>query len=208
MRVLERAGYRPIVPEGVNGLCCGQSFASKGMATEADAKSVELEAALLEASNNGEYPVVLDASACSLRMKTFLAERLQVFDLVEFAHDALLPRLMLQKKSDPVLLHLNCSARRMGFEAKLKQLAAACAEQVVMPPEVKCCGFGGDRGFAVPELNAHALRKLEIPAGCCGGYSSNQTCEIGLTHASGVPYRSIVHLLDECSAEAARMAAC
>lgn len=208
IRVLERAGYRPIVPEGVNGLCCGQSFASKGMAAEADAKSAELEAALLKASNNGQYPVVLDASACTLRMKTFLAERLQVFDLVEFAHDALLPRLMLQKKADPVLLHLNCSARRMGFEAKLKQLAAACAERVVMPPEVKCCGFGGDRGFAVPELNAHALRKLEVPSGCCGGYSSNQTCEIGLTHASGVPYRSIVHLLDECSAEAARMATC
>lgn len=208
IRVLERAGYRPIVPEGVSSLCCGQSFASKGMATEADAKSAELEAALLKASNNGQYPIVMDASACSLRMKTFLAERLPVFDLVEFAHDALLPRLMLQKKSDPVLVHLNCSARRMGFEAKLKQLAAACAEQVVMPPEVKCCGFGGDRGFAVPELNAHALRKLEVPAGCCGGYSSNQTCEIGLTHASGVPYRSIVHLLDECSAEAARMATC
>lgn len=208
IRVLERAGYRPIVPEGVNSLCCGQSFASKGMAAEADAKAAEVEAALLKASNYGEYPIVMDASACTLRMKTFLAERLPVLDLVEFAHDALLPRLMLQKKAEPVLVHLNCSARRMGFEARLKQLAAACAERVVMPPEVKCCGFGGDRGFAVPELNTHALRKLEVPADCCGGYSSNQTCEIGLTHASGVPYRSIVHLLDECSAEAAHMAGC
>ena len=32
IRVLERAGYAPIVPEGVNSLCCGQSFASKGLA--------------------------------------------------------------------------------------------------------------------------------------------------------------------------------
>lgn len=210
IRVLERAGYAPIVPEGVNSLCCGQSFASKGLAEDADRKSAELEAALLKASNNGEYPVILDASACSLRMKTFLAERLKVYDLVEFAHDALLPRLMLHKKAEPVLVHLNCSARRMGFEAKLRQLAAACADQVVLPAEVKCCGFGGDRGFVVPELNAHALRKLhaDVPAGCCGGYSSNQTCEIGLTNATGLPYRSIVHLLDECSAEAARLASC
>ena len=54
------------------------------------------------------------------------------------------------------------------------------------------------------------LRKLhaDIPADCCGGYSSNQTCEIGLTNATGLPYRSIVHLLDECSAEAARLATC
>lgn len=210
IRVLERAGYAPIVPAGVDALCCGQSFASKGMAEEADAKSAELETALRKASDDGKYPIVLDASACSLRMKTFLAERLPVYDLVEFAHDALLPRLMLAKKSAPVLIHLNCSARRMGFDAKLANVARACADQVTMPAEVKCCGFGGDRGFVVPELNAHALRKLhaEVPAGCCGGYSSNQTCEIGLTAATGLPYRSIVHLLDECSVEAARQAIC
>lgn len=210
IRVLERAGYAPVVPEGVDALCCGQSFASKGMPTDADRKSAELEAALRLASENGRHPIVLDASACSLRMKTFLAERLPVYDLVEFAHDALLPRLMLAKKTDPVLIHLNCSARRMGFERKLTQLARACAEQVTLPAEVKCCGFGGDRGFVVPELNAHALRKLaaEIPAGCCGGYSSNQTCEIGLTATTGLPYRSIVHLLDECSREAMRQASC
>ncbi|TAH48940.1 MAG: (Fe-S)-binding protein, partial [Betaproteobacteria bacterium] len=210
IRVLERAGYAPIVPDGVDALCCGQSFASKGLADDADRKSAELEAVLRRASEDGKYPIVLDASACSLRMKTFLAGRLPVYDLVEFAHDALLPRLMLTKKADPVLIHLNCSARRMGFEAKLTKLAKACAEQVTLPPEVKCCGFGGDRGFVVPELNAHALRKLhaDIPAGCCGGYSSNQTCEIGLTAATGLPYRSIVHLLDDCSTEAARMATC
>ncbi len=210
IRVLERAGYAPIIPAGVDALCCGQSFASKGMEAEADQKSAEVEAALRKASNNGEYPIVLDASACSMRMKTYLAERLPVFDLVEFAHDALLPRLMLQKKEAPVLVHLNCSARRMGFESKLKQLAQACATEVVMPAEVKCCGFGGDRGFVVPELNAHALRKIhaDVPANCCGGYSSNKTCEIGLSAATGVPYQSIVHLLDECSAEAARLATC
>jgi D-lactate dehydrogenase len=210
IRVLERAGYAPIVPDGVDALCCGQSFASKGLADEADQKSAELEAVLRRASDNGRYPIVLDASACSLRMKTFLAERLPVFDIVEFAHDALLPRLMLQKKAEPVLLHLNCSASRMGFAAKLKKLADACATQVTQPAGVKCCGFGGDRGFVVPELNAHALRKLhaDVPASCCGGYSSNQTCEIGLTAATGIPYKSIVHLLDECSAEAARLATC
>jgi len=210
IRVLERAGYAPIIPDDVNNLCCGQSFASKGLEGDADRKSAELEAALMKASNDGEYPVVLDASACSLRMKTFLAERLTVYDLVEFAHDALLPRLMLHKKEEPVLIHLNCSARRMGAEAKLRKLADACATRSVLPAEVKCCGFGGDRGFVVPELNAHALRKLhaDVPAGCCGGYSSNQTCEIGLTNATGLPYRSIVHLLDECSEEAARLATC
>ena len=40
---------------------------SKGLADEADQKSAELEAVLRRASDNGRYPIVLDASACSLR---------------------------------------------------------------------------------------------------------------------------------------------
>ena len=78
---------------------------------------------------------------------------------------------------------------------------AACAETVIVPPDVKCCGFGGDRGFSVPELNAHALRTLPdaLPADCQEGFSSNRTCEIGLTAHSGIPYRSLACLLDECS---------
>ena len=58
------------------------------------------------------------------------------------------------------------------------------------------------------KLRGGRAARRESPAGCCGGYSSNQTCEIGLTDATGLPYRSIVHLLDECSAEAARLATC
>jgi len=49
-----------------------------------------------------------------------------------------------------------------------------------------------------PELNDHALRRLPdaIPTGCEGGYSSNRTCEIGLSDHSGLPYRSIAYLVD------------
>ena len=35
-----------------------------------------------------------------------------------------------------------------------------CAEKVVTP-DVICCGFAGDRGFTVPELNAFGLRRLK-----------------------------------------------
>jgi D-lactate dehydrogenase len=68
---------------------------------------------------------------------------------------------------------------------------------------VTCCGFGGDRGFVVPELNVHALRKVHdaLPANCCEGVSTNRTCEIGLTAETGRPYRSVAYLLEECSRE-------
>lgn len=31
------------------------------------------------------------------------------------------------------------------------------------------------------------------------GYSNSRTCEIGLTTNSGIPYESIVYLVDQCT---------
>ena len=201
IELLTRAGYAPILPEGFDSLCCGQMLASKGMAEEADAMSEMLESALMKASQNGKYPVIMDASTCSIRMQKHLAGRIQLYDFHEFAHDALLPRLMIHKKTGPVALHVNCSVRKNGSDAKLKTLLAACVEQIVEPAGVTCCGFAGDRGFVVPELNRHALRKIhaELPANCSCGVSSNRTCEIGLTAETGINYQSIAYLLEQCS---------
>ncbi len=204
MELLVRAGYAPRLPEGFDKLCCGQMMASKGMAKEADAMSDTVSAALLKAADDGQggyYPVIMDASTCSVRMQKVLAGRLHLYDFHEFAHDALLPRLRLTRKTEPVALHINCSVRRTASDAKLRKVLQACAQQIVEPAGVNCCGFGGDRGFVVPELNTHALRKVHdaLPANCCEGVSTNRTCEIGLTAATGRPYRSIAYLLEECS---------
>ncbi|WP_281984433.1 FAD-binding and (Fe-S)-binding domain-containing protein [Azonexus hydrophilus] len=201
LELLRRAGYAPILPDGFDQLCCGQMLASKGLALEADAMSAQLEAALLKASDNGRHPVIMDASTCTARMQQHLAGRLQLFDFHEFAHDALLPRLMIVRQAEPVALHINCSVRKTGSDAKLRALLKACAETVIEPAAVTCCGFAGDRGFAVPELNQHALRHLKpaLPAGCACGVSTNRTCEIGLTAESGIDYRSIAYLLEKCS---------
>ncbi len=199
--LLLRAGYAPRLPEGFDGLCCGQMLASKGLAAEAEAMAERLAAALLTASDNGRYPVIMDASTCSLRMQEHLAGRLAVLDFHQFAHDALLPRLRLVKLAAPLALHVSCSVRKSGAEAKLRRLVQACAERVVEPAGVSCCGFAGDRGFVVPELNRHALRKLhrDLPPDCCSGVSTNRTCEIGLSAESGFVYRSVAYLLEECS---------
>jgi D-lactate dehydrogenase len=206
MELLVRAGYAPILPEGFDKLCCGQMLASKGMAEEADAMAATLTAALLKAADNGQggyLPVVMDASTCSVRMQKVLAGRLTLLDFHEFAHDALLPRLRLTKKPGPIALHINCSVRRTASDAKLRAVLDACATETVEPAGVTCCGFAGDRGFVVPELNAHALRKLHeaLPKNCCEGVSTNRTCEIGLTAETGRSYRSIAYLLEECSKE-------
>jgi D-lactate dehydrogenase len=200
-QILIRAGYAPRLPHRFDQLCCGQMLASKGLAEEADASAARLALALIEASEGGRFPVVMDASACSARMQVHLAGRLQVFDFHEFAHDALLPRLQLIKQAGPLALHINCSVRKSGSESKLQKVVAACVDQVIEPSAVSCCGFAGDRGFVVPELNQHALRKLndELPGNCTCGISTNRTCEIGLTAESGRRYRSLAYLLEECS---------
>jgi D-lactate dehydrogenase len=204
MELLVRAGYAPRLPEGFDKLCCGQMMASKGMSDEADAMAEAVTLALLKAADNGQggyYPVIMDASTCSVRMQKVLAGRLQLLDFHEFAHDALLPRLRLTKKPGPIALHINCSVRRIASDTKLRTLMKACVAEVVEPAGVTCCGFGGDRGFVVPELNVHALRKVHdaLPTNCCEGVSTNRTCEIGLTAETGRPYRSIAYLLEECS---------
>jgi len=201
MTLLTRAGYAPHLPQDFDKLCCGQMLASKGMAEEAEGMSIRLESALMKASENGRYPVIMDASTCTARMKKHLAGRLKLHDFHEFAHDALLPRLMITREAGPVALHINCSVRKIGNEGKLRSLLAACVDQVVEPASVTCCGFAGDRGFVVPELNKHALRGIhdELPANCACGVSTNRTCEIGLTAETGRNYQSIAYLLEKCS---------
>ena len=89
----------------------------------------------------------------------------------------------------------------MGLAGAIRELGEACAEQVVVPDGIACCGFAGDRGFSFPELNASALSGLRaaLTETCEAGYSNSRTCEIGLSLHSGIPYRSIVYLVDRCS---------
>jgi D-lactate dehydrogenase len=201
-RVLRRAGFAVVVPPAVGALCCGQPFDSKGHQHTAEAKAGELEAALRAASDDGRLPIVFDTSPCAYRMKQSVQARLPVFDLVEFLHDRVLPRLRIRPLDAPVAVHPVCSVRKMGLEAKLHAVARACARAVTTPADVGCCGWAGDRGFTFPELNAHALRALprSLPPDCAAGFSTSRTCEIGLAAHAGVPYRSIVYLVDVCSA--------
>ncbi|MFM1891635.1 MAG: hypothetical protein RLZ44_712, partial [Pseudomonadota bacterium] len=200
-RLLRKAGFEPLYPEGLAGLCCGQPFESKGLAAAADRKSGELEAALAAASAGGRLPIVFDTSPCAYRMKRYLGARLQVMEITECLQDLVLPRLQLVPRDATVTVHPVCSARKMGTDSRLLAIARACAREVVSVEAVGCCGFAGDKGFNLPELNAHALRQLRaaLPPNCSSGYSTSRTCEIGLSHHAGLPYQSIVHLVDECS---------
>jgi D-lactate dehydrogenase len=197
-RVFARAGFQLVTPEGVEDLCCGQLFDTKGFPDAADLKARELVERLGSAD---PIPVIFDASPCASRMKAFSGPRFQAMDLLQFLREKVAPRLTLSKAKEPIAVHATCTLRKAGLAPALMELAGMCAEQVIAPPGVTCCGFAGDKGFYTPELNDHALRHLSeaLPEDCHEGYSTNRTCEIGLSSHSGRRYRSMLHLVDEAS---------
>lgn len=199
--LLRKAGYEVVFPENMERLCCGTIWESKGMADIADRKTAELEEALWRASGEGRWPVLCDQSPCLHRMREKIG-RMKLYEPAEFIWTFLRDRLEFRPQPGPVAVHVTCSMRRMGLAGVIVALARLCADEVVVPEEVGCCGFAGDRGFTHPEVNAWALRKLRPVierSGAKAGYSNSRTCEIGLSARSGVPYVSIVYLVDACT---------
>ena len=174
---------------------------SKGMPDIAQNKTDELEEALLKASENGKYPVVCDQSPCLHHMREHM-KKVKPFELIEFIHDHVAQDLEFTPTDEPIALHLTCSTKLMKIDDKVLDLAKRCSRSVLVPEGIGCCGFAGDKGFTHPELNAYALRKLcpQIEAaGIRRGFSNSRTCEIGLSTHSGVPYQSLIYLIDECT---------
>ncbi len=200
LAVLAKAGYDVLFPKNLAALCCGMAFASKGFTAEAEAKARELSAALLEASDNGRYPVVTDTSPCMQHMMETLDPSLKLFEPVSFVLEELQDKLVFTRLPRRVAIHVTCSTRKMGLAGKLEELARLCAREVVVPVGTECCGFAGDRGFTHPELNQSALLDLRKQVCTCeAGYSTSRTCEIGLALHSGIPYYSILALVDEAT---------
>ncbi len=203
--LLEKAGYGVIYPENIKNLCCGMPYSSKGLVRQANQKATELTSYLINASENGKYPIVFDTSPCVKTMREFelvkSTTNLKIYDSIEFIYEFMLDKLQIIKREETVTIHPTCSTTKMEDVEILKRIAEACVTNVVVPKEITCCGFAGDRGFTFPELNASALSKLksEIPQSCSAGYSTSKTCEIGLSLHSGIEYKSIVYLVDKCS---------
>ncbi len=198
---LDKVGYEIIYPEGMQNLCCGMIWESKGMPDIANRKTKELEDALWKASQEGKYPVLCDQSPCMHRMRDHI-KKMHLYEPVEFIHDLVAPDLEFTQTDEPITVHVTCTMRHMGLGEKVIALAKMCSRNVIVPEGVGCCGFAGDKGFTNPELNKYALRKLRPQlekAGVKRGFSNSRTCEIGLTTNSGVPYQSIVYLVDECA---------
>ena len=201
VELMQKAGYQVIFPKDMDSLCCGTIWESKGLPEIAVKKTRQLEEALWEASEYGKWPVICDQSPCLHRMKQHIT-KVQLYESAEFIWKFLRDRLTFTQTDTPVALHLTCSTKLMKIDRIVHDLACLCSSNVLVPQGVGCCGFAGDKGMTHPELNAYALRKLcsQIQErGIEVGYSNSRTCEIGLQTNSGIPYRSIVYLVNNCT---------
>ena len=196
--LLEKAGYQVVFPDNLDSLCCGQPFASKGYAEQAEHKRQELIGALLHASRGGLDPIYCDTSPCTLRLVQDLGEtRLDLYDPVRFIRTHLVDKLRFTPQPAPIAVHVTCSTQHLGESQALIDIARLCSQEVVIPEGIHCCGFAGDKGFTTPELNAHSLRSLkDAVQHCSEGISTSRTCEIGLTQHGGIDYHGLVYLVD------------
>ncbi|MEU4016016.1 FAD-binding and (Fe-S)-binding domain-containing protein [Microbacterium sp. NPDC028030] len=212
--LLDRAGIPVVVPEENGGLCCGTPWKSKGHLDGYRRMSARVLDSLWEASRYGELPVVCDAASCTEGLDVMLAQSvaenpkyrgLRIEDATTFVAREVLPRLSVQAKLSTVAVHPTCSTTALGATGALTAIAEAVAEEVFIPEGWGCCAFAGDRGMLHPELTASATAQesAEIAAadGERGGFdafvSANRTCEIGMTRATGRPYRHVIEVLEE-----------
>jgi len=204
LRLCERAGVAVRTPDDLPSLCCGTPWKSKGLTDGYGVMTAKVGDALARATNGGRLPVVCDASSCTEGLRILLdaaGERgIRVIDAVQFVDEVVLSALPAGTKAPSVTLHPTCSSSQLGINAALGRVAAAAAEQVIVPEDWGCCGFAGDRGMLHPELTASATRPEAADVAAAGAAlhaSLNRTCEIGMTRATGQPYRHILQVLDD-----------
>ena len=212
VRLSARAGRPLWIPKGVVGLCCATPFSSKGYARAHDYMATRVADSFWQWSRGGELPVIIDAASCTHGIVEDVAKHLEpeaaarfakirIIDAVTWCQD-LLPALSIRKKLDRVILHPTCSMMHLHLTNGLETIAAQLAKEVEIPFGAACCGTAGDRGLLHPELVLSATReeRASVKAAPADAYlSSNRTCEMGMRHATGMPYESFVYLLDELS---------
>ena len=188
-----------IYPQHIENLCCGLSFENYDDVHERAVK--DLHDALMKASQNGKYPIVIDHSACFNHAFKHMPD-LEINDISEFLCKYVVPHLDIEKCDERVIVHKQCKIKSLNKSQYIEDLARLCTDHVFNIKSFACDGFAGQKGFFTPELNKSATKDLagEIAEyGATLGVSSSSTCEIGLGESGGIPFVGVAFLLDRCS---------
>jgi len=198
------AGIDVLVPRDIESLCCGTVWSSKGITSGYDAMRARALSSLQRASDGGRLPIIVDASSCTegfMKMADASPSgHLTIVDATSFVADNVLDKLPPHQKLASLTIHQTCSSTQIGLNPALLRVAHAVAEQINVPTATGCCAFAGDRGLLHPELTFAATRPeaAEVAVLDASAHAScNRTCELGMTRATGKPYRHVLELLAE-----------
>jgi D-lactate dehydrogenase len=204
-RLCQRAGVTLRTPEGLNGLCCGTPWKSKGHLDGHARMAASVRAALNDATDGGRLPVVVDASSCADGLGVLTPE-FTVVDALDFVAQHVAPRLTVTHPVPAVVVHPTCSTTELGSTASLVALSRLVSDDVTVPIDWGCCAFAGDRGLLHPELTASAtapeaaeVARLAARDVLTEYVSANRTCEIGMHRATGQAYRHVLEVVDEAT---------
>ncbi|QIK71136.1 FAD-binding oxidoreductase [Propioniciclava coleopterorum] len=212
----DRAGHPVWLPDDVEGLCCGTVWHSKGLEDGNRIMAARVLDRMWSWSQGGRLPIVVDASSCTLGLAHDIVElldperatrhaQLRIVDVLRWTREVLLPDLPRARALGLAVVHPTCSMNTLGITEDLAALAGAVSEEVFVPVSATCCAFAGDRGMLHPELTATATeeevaqvaeRLAQPVAGEAGFVSGNRTCELGMEHATGRPYESVIVTLE------------
>lgn len=213
VEVSRRAGRPVWIPSDMAGSCCATIWHSKGYDDGNTVMANRIVERAWEWTDAGRLPLLVDASSCTLgigqEVTPYLTAEnarrhraLTVVDSVVWAATELLPHLDVTDPIDSAVLHPTCSMRHLKDVDQLRAVAEFIARDVGVPVYAECCGFAGDRGLLHKELTeaATAHEAAEVSSGTFDAYlSANRTCELGMEHATGRPYQSVLLALERAT---------
>ncbi|MDI3404112.1 FAD-binding and (Fe-S)-binding domain-containing protein [Streptomyces cavernicola] len=211
--VSARAGKPVWIPDDVTGTCCATIWHSKGYEAGNRVMANRIVEAAWGWTAGGRLPLVVDASSCTLgiahEVVPYLSDdnrelhaELTVVDSLVWAAEELLPHLTVLRTVGSAVVHTTCSMRHLSDGDQLRQLAEACADEVATPDDEACCGFAGDRGMLHEELTraATAREAAEVTSRPYDAHlSANRMCEVGMDHATGRSYHSVLIELERAT---------
>ncbi|KAA6230878.1 FAD-binding oxidoreductase [Campylobacter sp. LR291e] len=194
----KKAKISVLYPPNLPKLCCGKMFSNFDNLQESNIN--RLKNMLESLSENGKFSIVLDHSSCYYELlKKFEGSNLKVLDISEFLFQ-ISSKLKIQKTDKKILVHKLCLLKKAKKDEFIEKLARMCSDEVELIKSFECCGFAGDKGFFVPELNQSSTKYLKDESLDFDlGVSSSATCEIGLNSYSKIEFVNIAFLLDSLS---------
>ena len=196
-RLLERAGVRVIVPEGIEAMCCSTPWTSKGYTGGRDVMAARVVKAVREASRDGALPIVSDAASCTEGFAHIFEDsglEWRTEDAVAFVAREVLPALgPIVPLVGSLVLHPTCSTTHLGIGHALQTVGEAVADEVLVPARGDAAATRATAGCCTPSSPRRHRRAGRGDRGrpTRAHASCNRTCEIGMTRATGerVPAR-------------------